>query len=111
MRTPVHPKVDDLELAVLFHALSDPVRLAIAGLVAGGEMSCGAMAIPLSKSTLSHHLKILREAGVTRTRLEGTHRYISLRRDDLDTRFPGLMGAILAQLPDAPLTLLADSAA
>ncbi|WP_037915122.1 ArsR/SmtB family transcription factor [Actinacidiphila yeochonensis] len=109
MRTPSHPRAEEIELASLFHAFSDPVRLAIVGLVATSELSCGAMEIPLSKSTLSHHLKILREAGVTSTRIEGTHRFISVRHDDLNARFPGLVDAILAQLPHSPLTLIGAS--
>ena len=49
----------------------------------------------VSKSTLSHHFKVLREAGVTRTRVNGTHRYVSLRGDELESRFPGLLRSVL----------------
>ncbi len=45
-------------------------------------------------STCSYHLRLLREAGLTRTRAEGTQRFISLRRDDLEERFPGLLGVL-----------------
>nr|WP_202520671.1 metalloregulator ArsR/SmtB family transcription factor [Streptomyces sp. SID5614] len=83
-------------MTAVFHALSDPTRLSIVrGLVGVDEQSCGALDIPLSKSTLSHHLKVLRDAGVTHTRIEGTHRYMSLRREDLDARFPGLLDVAL----------------
>ena len=50
----------------------------------------------MSKATRSHHFKVLREAGLTRTRAEGTHRYVMLRRDEVDARFPGLLGAVLS---------------
>ncbi|MHB8620628.1 MAG: hypothetical protein ACYDAG_13825 [Chloroflexota bacterium] len=48
---------------------------------------------------MSHHFRVLREAGVTRTRVEGAHRYVTLGRADLDARFPGLLDAVLASLP------------
>lgn len=64
-------------------------------LAAGGEQSCGAIPLPVSASTRSHHFKILREAGVTVTRTAGTTRLVSLRRTDLERRFPGLLDAVL----------------
>ena len=71
-------------------------RLAIVrALAQDGERSCGTFELGLSKATRSHHFKVLREAGVTHTRLEGTTRRVSLRRDDLDARFPGLLDAVL----------------
>ena len=90
------PEVASLELARVLHALSDPVRLdLVRQLVASDECRCGTFAAPVSKSTLSHHLKVMREAGITRTRSIGTSRLVSLRRDDLDARFPGLFDAVL----------------
>lgn len=81
----------------MLHALSDPARLEIVGhLAAGSEWSCGKFDLGLSKPTLSHHFRVLREAGVVRTRPEGRKRLLSLRRDDLDVRFPGLLDAVLA---------------
>lgn len=59
--------------------------------VAGGELRA-----PVAKSTLSHHLEVLRDAGVTQTRQEGTRCFVQLRRTDLDTRFPQLMAALLS---------------
>jgi DNA-binding transcriptional ArsR family regulator len=50
----------------------------------------------VSKATRSHHFKVLREAGLTHTRAEGTHRFVSLRRDEVDERFPGLLEAVVA---------------
>jgi DNA-binding transcriptional ArsR family regulator len=65
-------------------------------LAAQGERTCGTFDLGLSKATRSHHFKVLREAGVTHTRAEGTHRHVSLRREDLEARFPGLLAAVLA---------------
>jgi DNA-binding transcriptional ArsR family regulator len=97
-----HPAVEELELAAVLHALSDPVRLQIVrDLADGGACNCGALSVPVAKSTLSHHLKVLREAGVTLTEPSGTQRVVSLRAADLDARFPGLLDAVLAAAPAA----------
>jgi DNA-binding transcriptional ArsR family regulator len=94
---PVHqPATEDLDLTAVLAALADPARLEIVrGLAGDGEQRCGAIPTELAKSTLSHHLRVLRESGVTSTRTEGTQRFVSLRRDDLDARFPGLLDAVL----------------
>lgn len=90
------PGTAQLELHDVLHALSDPVRLDIVRrLDATFEQACGALPAAVSKSTLSHHLRVLREAGVTRTTPRGTQRFVSLRREDLDARFPGLLDAVL----------------
>jgi DNA-binding transcriptional ArsR family regulator len=90
------PAVEALELTAVLAALSDPGRLAVVReLAACDEKTCGTFAYWQSKATRSHHLKILREAGITRTRAESTHRYVSLRREDLENRFPGLLDAVL----------------
>ncbi|MEU7005427.1 helix-turn-helix domain-containing protein [Streptomyces sp. NPDC046332] len=54
--------------------------------------------IDVHRTTMSHHYRVLRESGVTWTEIEGRTRYVSLRRKDLDARFPGLLDAVLAQL-------------
>lgn len=89
-----HPSVEALDLATILRTVGDPLRLEIVGQLADGrERTCNELqdALGLPASTGSYHLKLLREAGVTRTRAEGTTRLISLRRDDLDARFPGLV--------------------
>ncbi len=81
----------------MLYALSDPTRLRIvAALAEGGEQSCGAGACAeVPKSTLAHHFKVLRETGIIVSRAEGTQSFNSLRRADLDSRFPGLLDAVL----------------
>ena len=91
-----HPQLEEIELAAVLHALSDPVRLRIvAGLARSEERSCGSFELPVTKSTCTHHFKVLREAGIIRQRQSGTARLNTLRREDLDTRFPGLLATIL----------------
>jgi DNA-binding transcriptional ArsR family regulator len=97
MREPHHPSRQELELSAVLHALSDPARLDIVRRLAeGDEPSCGMFEVGLSKATLSHHFRVLRESGVVMVRPEGRKRLLSLRLDDLNARFPGLMDAILA---------------
>ena len=91
------PTVEQMSLAAVMAALSDPARVAIVRGLAGCESrTCGEFDLGISKATRSHHFKVLREAGLTHTRSEGTHRHVSLRRDDVDVRFPGLLDAVLA---------------
>jgi DNA-binding transcriptional ArsR family regulator len=73
------------------------VRLRIVAALAGGdgEHTCGSFDVPVTKSTCTHHFKVLREAGVIHQRQEGTARLNSLRRDDLEARFPGLLATVL----------------
>jgi DNA-binding transcriptional ArsR family regulator len=85
-----------LELAAVLHAMSDPIRLRIVSeLNEGGERACGAFNLPITKSTCSHHFRVLREAGVISTRVAGKSRINVLRREALEDRFPGLLDAIL----------------
>ena len=88
-----------ITLVGVLHALSDPTRLAVvAQLDTGGETLCGRLAVSVAKSTLSQHLRVLREAGVTHTRPAGTQRWLSVRRNDLDQLFPGLLDVVLAAI-------------
>lgn len=90
-----------MSLTEVMAALSDPIRLGLVRLLSDGhERGWGELKVPVAKSTLSHHLRVLRDAGITRTRQEGTRCYVVLRRADLDTRFPGLLGAVLAAARD-----------
>ena len=105
MRDTFHPRRDDLSLPVVLNALSDPIRLRIVQLLADdAERACGAFGLPVAKNTASHHLKVLREAGVIAMRADGTLRLSSLRRADLDARFPGLLDAVLQAVQTAPVS-------
>jgi DNA-binding transcriptional ArsR family regulator len=97
------PTRDELRLVEVLHALSDPVRLQMVRMLdrADGALACVELLLPVSKSTGSHHFKVLREAGVVYCREQGTRRYYTLRRDDLDSRFPGLVDAVLLADADA----------
>ncbi len=98
----VHPLRSKLELSAILHALSDPVRLMIVAELAkgDGDYTCGSFALPVTKSTCTHHFKVLREAGLIQQRQQGTTRLNTLRRDDLEARFPGLLETILQAAGD-----------
>jgi DNA-binding transcriptional ArsR family regulator len=100
MRTYNHPQPKDFALVRIFHALSDPSRLEIVQhLSQVTEATCGELDGGRPKSSVSHHFRILREAGLVQTRVAGTVHQNMLRRTELDARFPGLMDAILKQTP------------
>jgi DNA-binding transcriptional ArsR family regulator len=97
-----HPAPDlaAVDVLTVLQALSDPVRLQIVRQLAGcsGEdlgMMCGQIVLPVGKSTASHHLKTLHNAGITEERAQGVCKYIQLRRAELDERFPGLLDSVL----------------
>ena len=96
----VEPAAQDFQLPRILAALADPHRLATVRYVArNGESWCAQViqeaGLAMTKSTFSHHLRILREAGVLTKRIQGTRGYTRLRKDDLDRRFPGLMDSII----------------
>lgn len=96
MASSIHPNLADIPLTAVLAALSDPLRLGVVRLLAdGSERQWGEFDAPVSKSTLSHHMKVLRTAGITATRAEGTRCYVHLRREELNERFPGLLSSIL----------------
>src|SRR6478752_20641 len=98
------PDLAAVDVLTVLQALSDPVRLAIVRQLAGcGEagLMCGQIQLRVGKSTASHHLKTLHNAGITSERAQGVCKYIQLRRDELDERFPGLMESVLSA-PGAP---------
>jgi DNA-binding transcriptional ArsR family regulator len=94
-----HPPVESFELTGVLHALADPVRLEIVrtlGSDGGCEIRCGAFELPVTKSTRTHHFRVLRESGVIEQRPDGTALVNRLRRDELDERFPGLLDSVLS---------------
>jgi DNA-binding transcriptional ArsR family regulator len=96
MRDAPHPDRAEIALTTVLAALSDPVRVGVVRLLADGrERGWGELRAPVAKSTLSHHLRVLRDAGITRTRQEGTRCFLRLRRTDIEARFPGLLDAVL----------------
>lgn len=97
----VEPDVNDIRFDDVLRALSDDARMRIVVTLADGEdHACGpeGLLADFHKSTLSHHKRILREAGVTRTQLVGRNYLVRLRREDLDSRFPGFLDSVLAGL-------------
>jgi DNA-binding transcriptional ArsR family regulator len=91
----VQPSLHDIQLEDVFSALGDASRLKIVRrLLIEGEMSCKCICAVTPKSTMSHHLSVLRECGVTKTRNVGTQRLVSVREDELDLKFPGLLDLV-----------------
>jgi DNA-binding transcriptional ArsR family regulator len=93
------------DITTVLQALADPIRLAVVRRLGDCEdaRACGSFELPVTKSTLSHHFKTLRDAGVIQARYEGTRKLISLRRADLDAAYPGLLDSVLrgaAALPE-----------
>jgi DNA-binding transcriptional ArsR family regulator len=92
------PRREDLRLEAVLQALGDPVRIAIVRTLyssPGSQRPCGMFGLPVSKSTASHHFRVLREAGVIAQRPVGRERLTELRRDDLEARFPGLLASVV----------------
>ncbi|SER72293.1 DNA-binding transcriptional regulator, ArsR family [Propionibacterium cyclohexanicum] len=85
------PAVEDLDLSDVLHALSDHSRRTILTVLASGPCRCGSLGLPLAKSTVSHHFKVLRECGLIHVEARGNTRTATLRRDDIEQRFPGLL--------------------
>ncbi|MDT7589115.1 MAG: hypothetical protein QOE32_6665, partial [Pseudonocardiales bacterium] len=97
MRHATHPAIDQVRLTEVMAALSDPIRIGLVRLLSDDvERGWGELRAPVAKSTLSHHLRVLRAAGLTWTREEGTRCFVRLRRDDIDSRYPELLDAVLA---------------
>jgi DNA-binding transcriptional ArsR family regulator len=99
------PDLATVEVVQVLQALADPVRLEIVRQLAeadAGELSCGQIRVPVGKSTASHHLKVLLGAGLTAEREEGTRKWVSLRRPELEQRFPGMIDLMLKDYAATP---------
>jgi DNA-binding transcriptional ArsR family regulator len=109
------PARDDIDLGQVFATLADPLRRTAIAILAtlpdGTERSCASFGFPVAKASLTHHFKVLREAGLISQIDYGNRRASSLRRADLDARFPGLLGLLVTELErdggvdDAPLKI------
>ncbi|ELY2764643.1 ArsR/SmtB family transcription factor [Cronobacter malonaticus] len=103
--TPNHPDRAQLRLENVLTAMGNPLRLTIVRvLAAGGEYPCSAVLSGIPKSTLTHHWRVLRDSGVIWQRPFGRENLLSLRREDLDARFPGLLDALLGAVERDGLT-------
>jgi DNA-binding transcriptional ArsR family regulator len=98
-----HPETNEIDLSAVLHALSDPQRLRIVRELAASEepLRCGSIDLDIGKSTRTHHFRVLREAGLIETTRDGTSRLSTLRRADLEQRFPGLLDSVLSSVPVA----------
>ncbi|WP_026396450.1 ArsR/SmtB family transcription factor [Acetobacter nitrogenifigens] len=104
-----HPPISAVSARDVFQALSDPIRLEIVRRLARrGAQNCAELSDARPRSTMSHHFKVLRDAGVVRTLAQGTEHINSLRGDELESRFPGIVAMILDENEERPK---ADAAA
>ncbi|MGW7330393.1 ArsR/SmtB family transcription factor [Streptomyces sp. NPDC054840] len=93
-----HPSLEEMNLPAVLNALADPLRYAVVSELlrepAGTARTCASFNLPVSKSTTTHHFRILRESGLVRQVDRGNSRAATLRREDLELRFPGLLDLI-----------------
>ncbi|MER8105239.1 helix-turn-helix transcriptional regulator [Kitasatospora sp. NPDC094016] len=97
-RVIVHPGVEDLSVQQVLEALADPARRSVVRRLAhaGAALSCGSFDLPVSRSTSTHHFNVLRQAGLLHQYYVGTTKMNSLRAEELEGRFPGLLSAVVA---------------
>jgi DNA-binding transcriptional ArsR family regulator len=102
VKTYSHPAIRDVPLHAVMQALSDPCRIAIVRelLANGRALACNEVRLDISKATRSHHFEVLRSAGIIFTKMDGTKGMTSLRRAELNKRFPGLLKLVLARKAD-----------
>lgn len=100
MRQIKHPTIEQVELTDIMYALADPTRLEIIALLAkaGRKLTCGEINLNRPKSSMSHHFKILRGAGLVQTLIEGTEHMNSLRLEEIELKYPGVLNAVLKAL-------------
>lgn len=102
---PTHPERRAIRLESVLSAFAHPLRLAVIQVIADeGEHPCNSVLPQVGKSTMTHHYRILRESGVAVQSHVGREYKLSLRREDLDARFPGLLDSVLASIREDPLT-------
>lgn len=90
-----HPSPEEMEFGAVLQALGDPLRRRVVTTLLhepdGTERTCVSFDLGVSRSTLTHHFRNLREAGLVRQVDRGNSRKVTLRRAELDARFPGLL--------------------
>ncbi|WP_328723965.1 ArsR family transcriptional regulator [Streptomyces sp. NBC_00247] len=96
-RVLAHPSLEEIRLEHVLHALADPIRLCIVRqmAVARAGLACSYFELPVAKSTLTHHFRVLRESGVIHQIYRGTAKLNELRGDDLEKLYPGLIDSVL----------------
>lgn len=103
LKSYTHPDLETVSLAGVLQALSDPCRLAIVReLLRAGELACTDVPLRISRATRSHHFSVLRDAGIIRTRTDGTRCMSSVREAEMEARFPGLLRLVLESRPEPP---------
>ncbi|CAM3802875.1 ArsR/SmtB family transcription factor [Xenorhabdus thuongxuanensis] len=100
-----HPERNQIRLENVLSALGNPMRMTVVHVLAdGGEHTCGSILKGVSKSTLTHHWRVLRDSGVIWQKPSGRENLLSLRKEDLDARFPGLLASFLMAIEEDELT-------
>lgn len=102
------PHQDQLDLSRVLRALSDPTRRSILHALSSGPQPCNSFEVSIAKSTLSQHLKLLQESGLTHTDVQGRTHLTSLRTTDVEARFPGLLHSTGILEAEAPTTSPAE---
>ena len=107
-----HLSKEDISLLAILYALSEPLRFSIIEQLAKGEeLTCGGFKLPFSKgkSTMTHHFKVLRDAGLIYTRVDGREHYTSLRRQDIEEKYPYLLDTLITSYKTETKRSLVDS--
>jgi DNA-binding transcriptional ArsR family regulator len=93
-----HPAAHEMEIGAVFAALADPHRRRVVEQLCAEpdlvERTCASFGLRVSKSTVTHHFRVLREAGLIRQIDYGNSRKVMLRRRELEDRFPGLLALV-----------------
>ncbi|HUY96563.1 MAG TPA: helix-turn-helix transcriptional regulator [Verrucomicrobiae bacterium] len=96
-QAPIDSLIPSVGVSELLQALGDPIRLAIVRTLgeAPGPRPCGSFDLPVTKSTLTHHFRVLREAGLIEQRCHGTRKLTRLRDVELEVAYPGLLASVI----------------
>jgi len=98
MKTYDHPNLSKVPLEMVMHALSDPCRVVIVrALLARPELACNELPVDVAKATLSHHMDVLRTAGLIETHVVGAKCLSSVRRVEMNRQFPGVLALVWAK--------------